>query len=321
MLVDRYEIYADEAWTHGGQPPNRYWCIYGGIFGKEADMSRLDTALRSAAASIRGEVKWSNLTPSNRLAYERFVGCMFDAADRGEIKFRQMFCDRAHVRVAPYGEANVSELDVQFKLCYQFIKHAFGIAHLDPDRKAEVLVRLDTHSSQKHKKDLAVHAMGIPAVLRREKLSLRITYERSDQQPRIQVADLVIGAAGSHGNKRHKIRENGRRGMTAKQEAREKFSKYVYDRLRAINARERGARAFNWFESTGKDNDRANLLKHTVRIWKFVPKQYRIDKGWQNDHLDPQGRYQGPDIGAKVFDVDPSEPYWNAGGRHPETTP
>jgi hypothetical protein len=40
-----------------------------------------------------------------------------------------------------------------------------------------------------------------------------------------------------------------------------------------------------------------------MRIWKFVPRRYRKDAGWENDHLDKQGRYQGPDLRPEVSDL------------------
>lgn len=49
----RYELYADEAWTHGGGSVGRYFCFYGGIFGLSPDMDRLDTAMRQILAKHR----------------------------------------------------------------------------------------------------------------------------------------------------------------------------------------------------------------------------------------------------------------------------
>ncbi len=300
--MPRYEIYADEAWTHQSLPLRRYWCFYGGVFGAEADLSRLDTALRACAARARvhGEIKWKNLRPNNVAGYRAFVDCLLAAVDGGALRWRQMFCDRANVRVAPAGEGPVSDLDVQFKLCYQFLKHSFGLEYLDAAVSNEVLVRLDTHSSQKHKDGLTRFAEDLPRVLRHPNLKVRVTFDQSDHVPRIQVCDLMIGAAGSYGNRMHEIRERGTRGMTPKQKARLELCEHIYDGLRAIDAKTRGSRAFNWFESTGKDGDRENLLNHQVRVWKFLPREYQIDAGWQRKHLGPAGAYRGPQIDPTV---------------------
>lgn len=188
-------------------------------------------------------------------------------------------------------------------LCH-FLKHSFGIEYLDPSIKQEVLVRLDGHSSQKHKKNLASFSRDIPQIFGRQNLKLSVTYHQSDKVPRIQVCDLVIGAAGSRGNNMSLLRAPQKRGMTPKQKAREDLSKHIYDRLRAIDASDRGSLVFHWFESTGKDGDRTNLLNHKVRIWKFKPKMYQVDSGWQNDNLDKHGQYVGRQLDTKILSVE-----------------
>jgi hypothetical protein len=106
----------------------------------------------------------------------------------------------------------------------------------------------------------------------------------------------MIGAAGSHGNKMHLRREPGQRGMKPRQKVRHEMATYIYNKLRDLDRAERGSGAFNWFETTGRDGTLDTMLTHKLRIWKFKPARYHIDKGWQNDHLDKQGRYQGPEI-------------------------
>ena len=291
-------IYADEAWTHQSKPLRRYWCFYGGMFGTEGDLGRLDVALRRCLADrgVNGEVKWARVAPHNVAKYRAFTDCLFDDIERGRVRWRQMFCDRAYVRVPSPNEAPVTDLDVQFKLCYQFLKHSFGLEYLEAAVSHEVLVRLDTHSSQNHKQGLIKFAEDLPRVLQRPRLRVRVTFDNSENVPRIQVCDLLIGAAGSYGNCMHKMRDGGRRGMSDKQKARLELCEHVYKRLRAIDASARGSRAFNWFESTGRDGDRSNMLAHPLRIWKFKPMPHLVDAGWHRDHLGPAGEDMGPDL-------------------------
>lgn len=218
-MSSRFEIYADEAWTHGNPPLRRYWCFYGGVFGPEAALDRLDTRLRrvKGAHKVSGEIKWNKLTPHLLPCYIDFVDCLLDSVEAGDAKWRQMFCDRAHVRVPEPGEPPASRLDVQFKLCYQFLKHSFGLCHLPRGTVDEVLIRLDTHSSQKHKDQLESFARGIPQQFGRADFMVRTVFDDSDDVPRIQVCDLMIGAAGSYGNNMHEIRQPGVRGMSDKQ--------------------------------------------------------------------------------------------------------
>lgn len=301
----RYEIFADEAWTHGGIPLNRYFCFYGGIFGLASDLDRLDQELRRIlkAHGARGEVKWSHLTTRTERLFREMVECLGRHIASNKVRYRQMFCDRACVRDSVPGEAEVSDLDVQFKLCYQFLKHAFGLKHLPapaPGSKHEILIRLDTHSSQRHKDELIKFTENLPSVLGRPDIEVRVTFVDSAHVPRIQICDLLMGAAGSYGNKMHRRRAPGQRGMSAKQSLRLEFARFVYNKLREISCGERGTQAFNWFESTGKDGDWSNRLHHGIRIWKFLPRKYRIDRGWQNDHLDRQGMFVASDLSPQV---------------------
>ena len=89
----------------------------------------------------------------------------------------------------------------------------------------------------------------------------------------------------------HLRREANRRGMTKKQKWRCEMAAYIYNYFRRLDASDRGSEAFNWFESTGLNGDYRNRLKHKLRIWKFIPKKFQRDEGWQNKNLDSQGRY------------------------------
>ncbi len=230
-------------------------------------------ALRRCLAdrSINGEVKWGRVAPHNVAKYRAFADCLFDDIERGRVRWRQMFCDRAYVRVPSPNEGPVTDLDVQFKLCYQFLKHSFGLEYLEATVSHEVLVRLDTHSSQNHKQGLIKFAEDLPRVLQRPRLRVRVTFDNSENVLRIQVCDLLIGAAGSYGNRMHKVRDGGRRGMSDKQKARLEPCEHVYNRLRAIDANARGSHAFNWFESTGRDGDCLNHARASTSDLEICP--------------------------------------------------
>jgi len=289
-----YEIWADEAWTHGGEL-NRYWCFFGGVMGPQPDVERLETELSKvkAAYGLKGEVKWSNVGGRNLKAYRAFVDCFIHLLQNTDLRFRQVFLDRSFVRVNELGVVEAKEdLDLQFLIYYQFLKHAFGLRHLPPAPPGDtnrILARLDDHSSQKHKTALESFVKGLDP-------PIEVRFRDSAKSCRLQICDLLIGAAGSHGNKMHKRRQPGQRGMTDRQQPRYELAKYIYGKLRAVDAAERGSAAFNWFESTGIDGDLANRYRYKLRIWKFIPSRYHRDKGWENDHLDKQGRYVKPEI-------------------------
>jgi hypothetical protein len=301
-----YELWADEAWTHGGEML-RYWCFFGGVMGPSKDIDRLETELAKVKAAYghTAEIKWTKLKARNLPCYRSFVDCFVRLLRSTDLHYRQVFLDRSYVYVAPAnGNGDLGELDVQFRIYYQFLKHAFGIKWLpvaDFGEVSEIWMRLDDHSSKQHKQGLANFLTTLPARIRRTDLSISVVFKSSKTSCRLQIADLLMGAAGSHGNKKHLTRETGQRGMKPRQRVRYELAKYIYDALRKLDADERGSAAFNWFETTGHDGDPANRFKHKLRIWKFKPHSYRIDRGWQNDHLDTQGRYVMEDLSPMVL--------------------
>jgi hypothetical protein len=307
MPILRYEICADEAWTHTSPPLNRYWCFYGGIFGPAPDCDRLESALRAVVRvrEHRGEIKWKSVTAKNIDTYKLLVDLFFDHVSRYPLTYRQVFLDRSYVHVPSSGDPALSDLDVQFRICYQFLKHSFGLRYLAPSNsghQCHVDVRLDNHSSQKHTDRLIRFVQDLPRHWGLPTLTTKVRLVNSEHYLRLQLCDLVMGAAGSHGNRMHQRREPGQRGMTPKQKCRHEMATFIYKRLRSLDATERGTLAFNWFESTGHDGAVENRLHHKLRIWKFIPKRYRKDEGWQNKHLDSQGRYIGPRLLPAVVD-------------------
>jgi len=294
-----YEIYADEAWTHGNEPLNRYWCFHGGLFGTQPDLDRFETELIKILNNNdhRGEFKWGKLNAHNYQIYIQLVDCLFHHISQEKIKYRQSFLDRSYVYQPKHKEKIGKEIDTQFKIYYQFLKHAFGLKYMPVHKNgATVLIRLDNHSSQNHKTNLIAFAEDLPQILNRPDLSIRVTFHNSKHNKKIQICDLIMGAAGSYGNKMHKKREPGRRGMKPKQKIRLNFCQHVYNKLRHVDAQARNTKAFNWFESTGINGTPESLYKHPVRIWKIIPKRHLIDRGWHNDHLDNNGYYQAPDL-------------------------
>ncbi|MBM7342706.1 DUF3800 domain-containing protein [Pantoea coffeiphila] len=290
----KYQIFADEAWTHGTPPPNRYHCFFGGIFGLESDVDRLQTELTKIKMrnGITQEVKWSNVSPENVTYYHELIDCIKNHILNNNIKYRQMFRDRVYHPVPLPEQAPQSELDIQFLVYYQYLKHSFGCEYLpiDPDGTT-ILIRLDGHSSERHKTSLTNYLEALPAQWKRADITVNVTYENSKNSIRLQVCDLLMGAAGYYGNKFHLRRQNNRRGMTKKQKIKHEMSSYIYNSFREIDKISRGSKAFNWFESTGTSGDKRNRLDHCLRIWKFIPENHVVNKGWQNDNLDRYGMF------------------------------
>ncbi len=139
---------------------------------------------------------------------------------------------------------------------------------------------LDNHSSSKHRDSLTKFAGDLPDIIGRKDLKIEVRFVESKKHLRLQLCDVLMGAAGSYGNKMHKRRADGAKRMTSKQKCRYQLGKHIYDRLRALDSKWRGSKAFNWFESTGLGE--GNAWDHKIRIWKCIPKGHTLDLGWKN---------------------------------------
>ncbi|AVF46216.1 DUF3800 domain-containing protein [Acinetobacter nosocomialis] len=287
----KYQVFADESWTHSSPPLNRYHCFFGGIFGLEQDIDRLDYELRQIAKKhcINTEIKWAKISPTYLNCYKELVDCLAKHILSGKIKYRQMFKDRSYHFDNQQG---FSELDMQFRLYYQFLKNSFGFKYLPilkNNEKHHILLRLDGHSSQKHKENLAEFITKVPQYFQRTDIEIQVSYIDSSKFIRLQICDLLMGAAGYKGNKVFARRQPKQRGMTKKQKLKLELANYIYNVFKDINFRDRGAKALSWFESTGFNGSKENMYHHKFRVWKFIPSVYTKNKGWENDNLTKEG--------------------------------
>lgn len=276
-----YEMYADEAWTHQSSPLHRYHTFFGGAFGYEKQMARLEGRLKSVPHTVRQEIKWQNVNQFTWEYYSKLIDVFKDHILYHGVKYRQMFNDRFFEY-----KGSESEVDSQFKLYYQFLKHQIPwkeISQKNRDDFIRVNVRLDNYSSQQHKDKLKELGESIPRFFNIENLKININFVNSHRYIILQVCDLIMGAAGYHGNRLCYDRHNGVRGMTSKQKARVQLTQHIYDALRDIDAKTRGSKAFNWFSNTSyRDRSQLDL---SVSIWKFRPNNHIENRKWNNSNF------------------------------------
>ena len=261
------EIYADEAWTQQ-DPLYRYHCFFGGIMAPPETMVDLENGIRKLKKEykFRKEIKWTRTSPQTETFFIELIGLFkrFMLAESTNLKYRQLFLDRS---ISYRGEPETT-LKSQYKVYYQFIKHSFGLLYADIP--IHLIINLDTHSSHMHKARLIEFADQLPRILRKEKsLKLDIRFVDSTQSLALQLCDLLMGASGYYGNNLYNLRKENQKRISKNQSAKKRIGKEVYDTLWIINNRTRGKKAFNWFETTGIDGDKANHFKHKLRIWKF----------------------------------------------------
>jgi hypothetical protein len=288
-----YEICGDDSWTHCNLPLNRYWCFYTGLLMSPTEADRLETALHKIkqAHGFKLEIKWSNVSPEWLDFYKELANDLFLRVANNDIKLRQIFCDRSFEYIPEPGEPPATHLDIQFKICYQFLKYCFGIEFLPRaiDSADKIIIRLDDHSSKIHKKQLKEFVEWLPVQMQRTDLEIDCSHLCSTKLFRVQICDVLGGAAASYGNRDHLKRIKGRTRMSSYQKCRLDLSMHIYKKMRELNCLDRQKKDFNWFNSTSVDGHESNRLKHKIRIWKFRPNKHRIDKSWLNENREYSG--------------------------------
>lgn len=123
MSEKEYIIFCDESAKWGKFFSN----FYGGLIVGSSQYDRITQRLNKAKTDLNffGEVKWEKVTERYLSKYQELIDEFFDEIKNGNLKVRLMFRQNAH---QPQGLTDDDREMEYFKLYYQFIKHAFGLA-------------------------------------------------------------------------------------------------------------------------------------------------------------------------------------------------
>jgi len=122
-----YIIFCDESEVNG-----RYYSnFYGGVIVGSSQYERITTRLNNEKRRLNlfGEVKWSKVSENYLVKYQQLMATFFDEVHAGKLKIRIMFRQNTH------HATNLTSEQIEgafFRLYYQFIKHAFGLADRPP---------------------------------------------------------------------------------------------------------------------------------------------------------------------------------------------
>src|SRR4051794_19363974 len=118
-----YIIYCDESDSSG----EFYSNFYGGLLVGSSQFDRVTQRLNAEKQRLNffGEVKWSKVSAPYLEKYQELISVFFEEIRAGNIKVRIMFRQNRHTPVHLTREQIEG---TYFRLYYQFIKHAFGLA-------------------------------------------------------------------------------------------------------------------------------------------------------------------------------------------------
>lgn len=274
--MKQYQILADEGWTHTENPPLRYHHFFVSLFAPSDTISLLEQKLQECDNTFihnhKNEIKWSKLNGRFFTDYKLLIDTFFDFwEEHDELKYRQLFMDRKYEYT---GDGNPK--DMLFMVYYQFIKHSFGFDS-DYFKSLEVdtlLFKLDDYSDTQRKQTLTDYVQSFYSAF-----NVKIKFIDSKKSAIHQIIDILMGAAGYYGNFKCCKKEELKQQDICKL----KLSKYIQKRLERVQEKDRDTKVFHWYENTGgvKGTFYDNRHRYKIVIWKFIPKEHRVDLSWE----------------------------------------
>lgn len=260
-----YVVFCDESDSKGEYFSN----FYGGVLVGGSRLQAISERLNRIKLDqeIRGEVKWQKVSTAYLDKYQRLMTAFFDELRAEHLKVRIMFTQNAWqpTRLSP------EDRDLgYFKLYYQFLKHAFGLAHIDnPRPEIRLRIYLDELPDSKEKcQRFKDYLRQLPRQLSSPATAIVIDAQdiaevRSHEHVLLQCLDVVLGAICFRLNNRHKAIPNGQTQRGNRTVAKDHLYRHILKQINTLRPK------FNIGISTGCDNDPANRWQHPYRHWRF----------------------------------------------------
>jgi len=275
--VKQYQILADEGWTHLDNPPNRYHHFFVSLSASSDTISLLEQTLKMCNSNFehphKNEIKWSRLNARYFSDYKKLIDTFFDFwQEHDELKYRQLFLDRKYEYT---GDGNAK--DILFMVYYQFLKHSFGFdsEYFKASEVDSLLFKLDDYPDRNRKQTLSDYVQSLY-----NSFNVKINFIDSKTSYTHQIVDILMGACGYYGNFKCCKKEEVKPQDICKL----KLAKYIQKKLEEIQAKDRNTKVFHWYENTGgvKRYSYNNRHLYKIVIWKFIPKEHRVDLSWEN---------------------------------------
>jgi hypothetical protein len=161
-----------------------------------------------------------------------------------------------------------------FKLYYQFIKHAFGLAYREPAAgSARIRLYFDQFPDTRERSEqFKGFLSGLNKHARFKAAGIQIAREdiaevRSHDHVLLQCLDIVLGAMAFRLNYLHKAIPPGKNRRGRRTVAKERLYNAILAEIRAIKPN------FNIGISTGRDGDRRNYWRSPYMHWCFASRE------------------------------------------------
>ncbi|MCB1132301.1 MAG: DUF3800 domain-containing protein [Verrucomicrobiae bacterium] len=231
-----YWIFADESVQDG----ELFSKFFGGCIVPAHRHAEIESRLaeRKEALGFGRELKWQRVTDQRLADYMQMVTTFFDELRADRVRMRVVFQDNLSVRRRSSDELRH---EPYYKLYYQFIKHAFGLAHM-PEREEGTRLRLfldrlphtEEHTAQ-FKSYLA--ALPLNSQLRDKRLRLdpsHIAEVDSRAHVLLQCVDIVLGSMAFRFNEKHLTKPAEAKFRGKRTIAKEKLYKHILAEIRTL---------------------------------------------------------------------------------------
>ncbi len=137
MTEKEYIIFCDESDKDG----SFFSDFYGGLIVRASQYKSISDDLNQAAQDlyITDEIKWNKVSQYNLERYKSFLQHIFRHMNKGDIKIRVMFMQKANV---PLNISKEFKKNRYYKLYYQFIKHGLRLSQVPSGDTNPVNIRL-----------------------------------------------------------------------------------------------------------------------------------------------------------------------------------
>jgi len=263
-----YWIFADESVQEGRHFSN----FFGGCIIPARIHADVENRLRIHKARIGflKELKWQRVSEQWLDGYKRMISHFFDELRAGHVRMRLMFRDN---QSSPGNLSRKQREDGYYLLYYQFIKHAFGLAHLQ-DREEGTRLRL-FFDQFPHTREQVVQfkrfIAGLPLSMELRDKNLKIdpshiTEVDSKEHVLLQCVDIVLGAMAFRLNEQHLDKPEGARTRGKRTIAKDKLYRHVLGEIRTLKP------ALNPKISTACEPFPEGRWSMPYRHWSFKPK-------------------------------------------------
>lgn len=266
-----YILFCDESDKDGPYFSN----FYGGLLVGASRYQAATDALNAVKASLNlhGEVKWQKVTRPYLPKYQSLMDAFFAEIAAGHLKVRIMFRQNAQ---KPTGLSDEQKQLTYWLLYYQFVKHAFGFAHL-PDSANPRWLRIyfdqfpDTGEQAAQFKgyieglDRSREFRNVDLRIRRED----ITEVASHEHVLLQCLDIVLGSVCFRLNDKHKAKPAGARRRGSRTVAKDELRKYILKHIQTLRPN------FNIGVTT--KGTPAERWAMPYRHWCFRPNEFEYD--------------------------------------------